>query len=299
LDRGRSQAAVVIIYSGLLLSSLAAVVLAPELLPLLIVVPILAMMVALPFVSARAIRDLSIIVSIQSCSMVAVARFVHVSAPLPPLIANIALLLVVPVVGLILFLLWQYKDRLTATLSQLRSTNNVLGDLQTNLAMQVAERTAALRTALAEVEARAAEQARLIEENAQQRDVIRELGVPVLPVSDDTLIMPLVGALDTTRLDDMRQHALREVERLAARHLLIDITGVPVIDSQVAQGLLTVVQAARLVGAEVTLVGIRPEVAQAIVGLGLDLRAMQTYSDLRSALRRARSDERRTTKDES
>jgi STAS domain len=64
----------------------------------------------------------------------------------------------------------------------------------------------------------------------------------------------------------------------------LDITGVAVVDSQVAQGLLRVVQAARLLGTEVVLVGVRVEVAQAIVTLGMELHGLQTFSDLQSAL---------------
>lgn len=65
---------------------------------------------------------------------------------------------------------------------------------------------------------------------------------------------------------------------------MLDITGVSVVNSQVAQGLLNVVQAARLLGAAVTLVGVRPEVAQTIVGLGLTFPGMRTTSDLQAAL---------------
>jgi rsbT co-antagonist protein RsbR len=96
--------------------------------------------------------------------------------------------------------------------------------------------------------------------------------------------MPLIGALDSMRLQHLQEQALRALERTRARSLLLDITGVPVVDSQVAQGLLIVVNAARLLGAEVLLVGIRPEVAQTIVGLGLHLPGMRTYSDLQAAL---------------
>ena len=112
------------------------------------------------------------------------------------------------------------------------------------------------------------------------------MSVPVLPVSDSTLVMPLVGALDTERLQLLQSQALRAIERSPARTLILDITGVPIVDSQVAQGLLAVVQAARLLGAEVLLVGIRPEVAQAIVALGLNLFGLQTHNDLQSALSR-------------
>jgi len=135
-----------------------------------------------------------------------------------------------------------------------------------------------------EVRARAAEQDRLLAENTQQRDAIRELSVPVLPVQRGTLAMPLIGALDSTRLLDLQERALQAIQRASARCLLLDITGVPLVDTQVAKGLIGVVQAARLLGTEVVLVGIRPEVAQTIVGLGLDLREVRTYSDIQTAL---------------
>jgi rsbT co-antagonist protein RsbR len=106
----------------------------------------------------------------------------------------------------------------------------------------------------------------------------------VLPISATTLIMPLVGALDSARLQQVQEQALQAIERATARRLVLDITGVPLVDSQVAQGLLAVVQAARLLGAEAVLVGVRPEVAQTVVGLGLTLPGLRTYADLQTAL---------------
>lgn len=156
----------------------------------------------------------------------------------------------------------------------------IRGSLETT----VSKRTAELASALTESRQQSAEQARLLEEIEAQRGVIRELSVPVLPVSRDTLVMPLVGALDSARLVQIQEQALSRIEITRARCLLLDITGVPVVDSQVAQGLVRVVQAAKLLGADVALVGIRPEVAQTIVGLGLDLRGIRTYSVLQEAL---------------
>ena len=151
----------------------------------------------------------------------------------------------------------------------------------------VGERTSALQAALHEVQAHADQQAQLVTELEHQRTAIRELSVPVIPISTTTLIMPLVGALDSTRLLQVQERALAALQRSSARMLILDITGVPIVDSQVAQGLLAVVQAARLLGAAVVLVGVRPEVAQSIVGLGLDLHQIETARDLESALKRA------------
>lgn len=153
------------------------------------------------------------------------------------------------------------------------------------LEQRVAQRTADLQEALAEVETRAREQARLLEEIAQQRQAIRELSVPVLPVTNDALVMPLVGAIDTERLADIQDRALHALQRSHARYLLVDITGVPVVDSQVAQGLIAIASMCRLLGAEMVLIGIRPEVAQTIVGLGLNLSSLHTAVDLQTVLR--------------
>jgi rsbT co-antagonist protein RsbR len=149
---------------------------------------------------------------------------------------------------------------------------------------ELARRNADLERLIDEVREREVEQARLLAENTQQRDAIRALSVPVLSVARGTLAMPLIGALDSSRLRDLQERALEAIQRAAAKRLLLDITGVPIVDTQVAQGLIGVMQAARLLGTEVLLVGIRPEVAQTIVGLGLDLRGVRTYSDIQAAL---------------
>ena len=167
---------------------------------------------------------------------------------------------------------------------QAETAAQMLSRVNVDLEATVAERTESLQTALQDVQTRSDEQARLLEEVQQQRILLRELSVPVIPISATTLIMPLVGALDSARLLQIQEQALRALEHTSTRYLVLDITGVPLVDSQVAQGLLSVVQAARLLGAQVLLVGIRPEVAQAIVGLGLDLRDIYTTSDLQSAL---------------
>lgn len=189
------------------------------------------------------------------------------------------------VVALVSLLLDRFSRSFRTALVAAGARERELDHLRAGLESTVADRTAALQAALAEVEGRAAEQSRLLDEVEQQRLVIRRLSVPVLPVSRTTLVMPLIGALDGPRLSQVQEQALLAIERLSARRLLLDITGVPVVDRQVAQGLLMVVQAGRLLGASVELIGIRPEAAQSIVALGLDLRDMATFSDLQTALR--------------
>jgi rsbT co-antagonist protein RsbR len=160
-----------------------------------------------------------------------------------------------------------------------------LETLSATLEQTVRERTNDLESALGSLESRAAEAERLLAENARQREAIRTLSVPVLPLDRSTVVMPLVGELDSERLEEMQSQALEAIERLAARRLLLDITGVALIDTHVAQGLMRTVQAARLLGAQVVLVGVRPEVAQAIVSLGIDFNLLRAYPNLESALR--------------
>jgi rsbT co-antagonist protein RsbR len=134
-----------------------------------------------------------------------------------------------------------------------------------------------------------------LETIGQQRDMIREMSVPLLPIGERTLVMPLVGILDTERLDTMQSHALERISHQRTDMLLMDVTGVPIIDSQVAQGLVNVVQAARLLGTRVALVGIRPEVAQTIVGLGINLSEIRTFASLQEGIRSSFAQSRRVT----
>jgi rsbT co-antagonist protein RsbR len=159
-----------------------------------------------------------------------------------------------------------------------------LANLNAGLESQIAARTAELRGALDGAEARTAEKQELLEELAAQQAMIREMSVPVLPVREGTLVLPLVGALDSGRLADLQSRALGAVEQAHAHTLLLDITGVPVVDTQVARGLIETIQAARLLGAEPRLIGVRPEVAQTLVALGIDLTEVRVAANLENAL---------------
>jgi rsbT co-antagonist protein RsbR len=285
VERGQARLAVRIVSVSLLLMAILATLISPDVMPVLIFVPVLVIVIALPYVDGSELRILILVGLIELVIMMICSRYVRLFASLPAWTTDLVLILFVPIiVGLILLLLWQFRNQLTETLGRAQAANEDLRAVQAGLETQIGERTAALQVALAEVQARADEQARLLAENEQQRATILEMSVPVLPVSPDTLVMPLVGAMDSGRLRQLHEQALHALERSTARRLLLDITGVPVVDSQVAQGLIVAVQAGRLLGAEVMLVGIRPEVAQAIVGLGLDLRSIRTFSDLQTAL---------------
>ena len=117
-----------------------------------------------------------------------------------------------------------------------------------------------------------------------QQDALRELNSPLIPVSDDTVVMPLIGTIDSRRAQDVMENLLQGIEQNHASVAIIDITGVPVVDTQVANALIQAAQAAQLLGAKVALTGIRPEVAQTLVGLGVDLSGILTLATLQSGI---------------
>ena len=284
-QRGYLQQAALIVCIDFFAIMIVLALLLPSMVPVLLLGSVIATLIALPYVSKQVLQLLCIAALILSIVMLALAQFVMLFAALPPLAANVTNLLCVPVaLGLVFLLLWQNHSRLNDVLTEARQSNTALRKSQTSLEDEVADRTADLSFTLAELEHRSDAQALLLAEVQQQRAVIRELGVPVLPISRNTLVMPLVGALDSQRLQDIREQALHTIARTHAKRLLLDITGVPLVDIEVARGLLNVVAAARLLGAESVLVGVRPEVAQAIVTLGVPLDRMRAYPDLQRAI---------------
>jgi rsbT co-antagonist protein RsbR len=159
-----------------------------------------------------------------------------------------------------------------------------LEQANTALELRVNERTAALHESLRTVEQREAQMALVVAKNEQQRTTIHEMSLPVIPVNATTLVLPLIGELDSARLLLLQEQTLHAIERTSARTIVLDITGVLFVDTQVAQGLFMIVRSARLLGTTVILVGIRPEVAQTIVTLGITLDDIQVFQDLQSAL---------------
>jgi rsbT co-antagonist protein RsbR len=117
-----------------------------------------------------------------------------------------------------------------------------------------------------------------------QQQTIRELGTPILPLYEGILVMPLVGAIDSFRAGQMMEKLLTTIAERQSDIVIIDITGVPVIDTAVANYLLQTVRAAQLLGARIIMVGIGPEIAQTIVQLGVDLSKMTVGATLQSGI---------------
>ncbi|HET7626916.1 MAG TPA: STAS domain-containing protein [Bacillales bacterium] len=122
---------------------------------------------------------------------------------------------------------------------------------------------------------------------SSQRSALRELSAPLIPIFEDISVMPLIGTIDTDRAKQIMENLLQGVIEHRSEVVLIDITGVPVVDTMVAHHIIQAAEAVRLVGAECILVGIRPEIAQTIVNLGIDLSGFPTDSNLRKGIQAA------------
>jgi rsbT co-antagonist protein RsbR len=121
----------------------------------------------------------------------------------------------------------------------------------------------------------------------QQQLAIRELSTPVLKVRDQLLILPIIGALDTARARQLTEQLLGGIRENRAKFVVIDITGVPGIDMQVANHLVQAVRASGLMGAKVIITGLSAEIAQTLVNIGLDLSMMQSVGDLQGGIEEA------------
>jgi rsbT co-antagonist protein RsbR len=121
----------------------------------------------------------------------------------------------------------------------------------------------------------------------QQQDAIRELSTPVLQVRERILVLPIIGVLDEQRADQFTEQLLAGIRNNRAKVVVIDITGVPDVDSEVANHLVQAVDASRLMGASVILTGLSPEIAQTLVTIGVDLGKMNTVGDLQGGVEEA------------
>jgi rsbT co-antagonist protein RsbR len=120
----------------------------------------------------------------------------------------------------------------------------------------------------------------------RQQQVIRALSTPIIEVWDRVLMLPLLGVVDSGRAAEVMADLLAAIARTKARFAILDLTGVEVMDSGTASHLLRIIQAARLLGAEGIITGLRPGVAQTMVSSGLELKSVVTLANLREGLHR-------------
>jgi rsbT co-antagonist protein RsbR len=192
---------------------------------------------------------------------------------LPPLYFG-DLILVVMVFCIVVFLLQVGSQNLNRALDQSRHNEQVL-----------AQRTAELAESHANLEQEMAARMQAEQERAQlQQQLIRELSTPIIPVLERIIVMPLVGSIDDTRARDITRALLAGIRQHRAQVVILDITGVPLVDSGVVSHLNKTIQAARLKGARTIITGISDAVAETIVDLEIDWSKTETLSDLQTGL---------------
>ena len=121
----------------------------------------------------------------------------------------------------------------------------------------------------------------------QQQEAIRELSTPVLQVRERLLILPIIGVIDAQRARQLMEQLLGGIRAHRAKVVVVDVTGVPAIDSAVANHLVQTVEASRLMGASVIITGLSSEIAQTLVTIGVDLSKLNTVGDLQGGIEEA------------
>lgn len=119
----------------------------------------------------------------------------------------------------------------------------------------------------------------------QQSRALMEMSTPTIELWDDVLVLPILGVLDSKRAEDMTDIMLNKILNTGARYIIIDIQGVPTVDSSVANHLIKITKATKLMGCECILSGISPDIAQTLVQLGIELETIETTANLKSAFK--------------
>jgi len=157
----------------------------------------------------------------------------------------------------------------------------ILSDLAAGLEMMIDD----IREMIADLKREVTERERLQQEViGAQKQALQELSTPIIPVMERIIVMPLIGSIDTMRAKDIMRALLAGIREHRAKVVILDITGVPIVDSGVANHLNKTIQAARLKGAQTIVTGLSDAVAEAIVDLGIDWSQVETLADLQTGL---------------
>jgi rsbT co-antagonist protein RsbR len=182
------------------------------------------------------------------------------------------------------FLVREATGAIRRALTETRLYAQEMDNYRHQLEQRIERRTEELNEAMASVQAHSDDLDRTMEELQANQQVIRELSSPVVPVLQGIIVMSLIGSIDSQRAVTITAEMLDGLERYDARIVILDITGVPVVDTQVAKILLESARAAQLMGCQTVLTGIRPEIAQTMVELGIEAADLVTRSDLQGGM---------------
>ncbi|MFL5805204.1 MAG: STAS domain-containing protein [Roseiflexaceae bacterium] len=270
---GQVVRSVLLCSGGLLIAALIFVVAQPSLYPILDLVPLLALAVALPYIPRSAVLRLAIACWLTVVVITLLGLFIDFQGAPRPAYMNLLLSgMIAATAALILLLLWQFSSRLNDTLATVRGSREAL---------------AASNQALAEnnlqLETKVIEQDKLLE-------LVSTLEVPVIDLSDGILLAPIVGHIDSRRATVLTARLLNDADQHRARLVIIDITGVPLMDTMVAQLLVETTAALRLLGCKIALCGISAQVATTLTTLGISLSDVTTVRGPQEAIALNRGD---------
>ncbi len=256
--------------------------------PMFVVATIMVVIVALPYVSGPALRSLLTAAFVGGILITLVGHFMPTLAGLtePPrwIVVSMTVLGIISGLALISLLLWQFSERLQEIVGQLRQSNNALELERAQLERQVVARTADLSTTLHTIQQREADLARTLDQLHANQQTLRAVSAPIIPVLPGVIIAPLIGEIDAERAAVIAEHILQAVQQERARSVILDMTGIPFVDDDIAQAIMRLTGAVQLLGAQVMLVGIRPEVAQTMVSRSIELASTRVYANLRAAV---------------
>lgn len=117
-----------------------------------------------------------------------------------------------------------------------------------------------------------------------QQAALRDLNTPLIPLADNVVAMPLIGTIDSNRAQQMIETLLEGITRYQANVAILDVTGVPLVDTQIADALIRASRAAQLIGSQIVLIGIGPEVAQTLVTIGIDLSDIVIHTNIQNGI---------------
>lgn len=267
LAQKQVQLSVQLVCLGFLASALIIVLAQPALYPNMIIIPVLVVAIALPYLHGGALWRL--LVLCWSVVVVIVAIGIWRSAPsaVPLWFTNLLQMSAIAGTSAFgLFLLWQFHQRLARLFQEMQATHSEL------------------QQAYTEVEARANTQSHLLTALEQQHSTIDALSVPILPIANQTWLLPLLGWIDQQRLEAIQARTLDTLYTQRGQLLIVDMTGITSLAHEIATGLRDLVQSVRLLGAEVVIVGIRAEVAQMMTQSTVLIEGVRVERDVTVAL---------------
>ena len=182
------------------------------------------------------------------------------------------------------FLVREATGAISGVLVEARRYAQEMDRYRRQLEQRIERQAGELNEALAAAEAYSDDLNRALEDLRVCHRVIRELSSPLVPVLQGVIVMSLIGSIDSQRAIVMTAEMLEGIERYDAHILILDITGVPLVDTQVARILLESARAAKLMGCQTVLTGIRPEIAQTMVELGIEVTDLVSRSELQGGI---------------